>query len=60
MQATLLRGNTLAEAGHKQVSKEEVQQLDRKLRTFNPLMDTSSQLYKQVKSSKKKRKRDTD
>ena len=42
------------------MSKEEVQQLDRKLRTFNPLMDTSSQLYKQVKSSKKKRKRDTD
>jgi hypothetical protein len=57
MQATLREGDRLAQQGHATVSKDEVRELDRKVRTFNPLMDKSSELYKQLKGGKRKRKR---
>jgi hypothetical protein len=60
VQDTLKVGDALAQQGHKTVSKEEVRQLDSKVRAFNPLMDASSQLYKQLKSKKKRKRREED
>lgn len=35
------------------MSREDVKTLDSKVRAFNPAMDSTSQLYKELKGSKK-------
>jgi hypothetical protein len=58
LQALIRKGNLLAAAGHEKVDKEQVKALDAKMRAFNPMMDKSSELYKRLKRSKRKRDND--
>eukprot|EP00892_Ulva_mutabilis_P007192 jgi/Ulvmu1/4845/UM020_0131.1 len=62
LQKVWARGVLLADAGHQVCSKysqkgASPKELDMKVRTFNPLMNTTSSLYKAIKKKKKKRKR---
>lgn len=65
LQKVWAMGVTFADAGHQVCAKysqkgASPKDLDMKVRTFNPLMNTTSSLYKALKKKKKKRKRAAD